>query len=346
MKKNTPKTGEKEESIIEVTTIESDDNNILKDMHNLNVLEILRATRLSKKISPTQVASHLNIQKEYLHAIEEGDLTRLPERVYVLGYVRMYANYLGLDAKEITTEYKKTVLRTPEAYHYEVLKPLPEGGVPKGSIIIASLGLLAAVYFGWQYISDTGNQPLVNKKQIASEDEDLLSSLDTMKTKDSPIDLGVEDDSLEEEDELNPTEEENKDAALTQNGAFVNPQNAGAATASVGGVNATPAQASTRNASVVNPKKIKITAMERAWVEVRDTEGEILYSGIMKKGEVFEPKEIENLLFSTGNAGGVVFEIGAQKIEAIGKTGQVIRRVPLATDALTNMHKKNTNPTD
>lgn len=350
MKKNTPKTREpktkeKDESI-EVTSVVPDDSNLLKDIHNLNVLEILRATRLSKKISPTQAANHLNIQREYLNAVEEGDLTRLPERVYVLGYVRMYANYLGLDAEEITTEYKKTILRTPEEYHYEVLKPLPEGGVPKGSIIIASLGLLAAVYFGWQYISDTSNQPLVHKKQVASEDEDLLSSLDSMQTKDSPVDLGVEDDSSEEDDELNATEEENKDAALTRNGAFINPQRAEAAVVSVENANASSGSPRPEKVSAENSKKIKITAKERSWVEVRDKDGEILYSGIMKKGEEFEPKETENLFFSTGNAGGVVFKIGTQQIEEIGKTGQVIRRIPLAVEPLINMHKKNINSTE
>jgi transcriptional regulator with XRE-family HTH domain len=58
--------------------------------------EILREARESKGISLADVAESLFVKKSTLCSIESGDWNTLPHPVYVKGYVKSYAAYLGV----------------------------------------------------------------------------------------------------------------------------------------------------------------------------------------------------------------------------------------------------------
>ncbi len=47
------------------------------------------------------IAEELRIRLPYLEAIERGDLSALPGQAYQTGFVRSYAQILGLDPEEI-----------------------------------------------------------------------------------------------------------------------------------------------------------------------------------------------------------------------------------------------------
>lgn len=58
----------------------------------------LRKARQRKGLELHQVSSSLKISKRHINAIEEGKVDALPAgNVYLIGYVRTYAGYLGLD---------------------------------------------------------------------------------------------------------------------------------------------------------------------------------------------------------------------------------------------------------
>jgi len=65
----------------------------------------LRQTRQAQNISLQQVNRHTLIAERHLEAIERGRLEALPEFVYVQGFVRKYAQYLGVSelADELPT---------------------------------------------------------------------------------------------------------------------------------------------------------------------------------------------------------------------------------------------------
>jgi cytoskeletal protein RodZ len=63
---------------------------------------MLREARQAKGISLPQAEELTKIRLRYLMALEEGDLSGLPGRVYAIGYLRSYARCLGIDAR--TTE--------------------------------------------------------------------------------------------------------------------------------------------------------------------------------------------------------------------------------------------------
>ena len=73
--------------------------------------ENLKNARESKGISLRKAEEDTKIRKRYLQALEEGNYDVIPGRVYAKGFLRNYANYLGLDQEEILMEYK--LLGTP-----------------------------------------------------------------------------------------------------------------------------------------------------------------------------------------------------------------------------------------
>lgn len=73
---------------------------------DMNVGEILRKTREHYEQTLTQVEENLNIRASQLDAIEKLKLDKLPGRVYAIGFVRSYSEYLGLDGDKMVKLFK------------------------------------------------------------------------------------------------------------------------------------------------------------------------------------------------------------------------------------------------
>ena len=66
----------------------------------------LRAVRLRRGEEIRSIAHILHIRRDYLEALEESRYEGLPGRAYALGFVRSYAEYLGLDSQHVVERYK------------------------------------------------------------------------------------------------------------------------------------------------------------------------------------------------------------------------------------------------
>ena len=71
-----------------------------------SVFERFQKEREKLGLSLQDVADVLRISTSHLEAIESGRLQDLPKRVYSLGFIRNYANYLNIDHAEAVHEYK------------------------------------------------------------------------------------------------------------------------------------------------------------------------------------------------------------------------------------------------
>jgi cytoskeleton protein RodZ len=117
---------------------------------------LLRNTREQSGYGLRDVAAALRIREAYLQAIEDGRFDDLPGPTYVAGFLRTYAEHLGLDPQEIVRRYKEQsadVIRKAELY---VPQPVPEGRIPGGAMLLVGVLLAAGVYGGWFYVTSTG----------------------------------------------------------------------------------------------------------------------------------------------------------------------------------------------
>ncbi len=108
----------------------------------------LRGEREQKGYSIEQIARDTNIAKRYLRALEEEDFTVFPGDPYLLGFLRNYAEYLGIDPEEIVSLYKNFTIQSQPAPMDELLekkRPIKVSRIVFVAIAVAAFG--AAGYF-------------------------------------------------------------------------------------------------------------------------------------------------------------------------------------------------------
>ncbi len=86
-------------------TAYSDVSGLKFEEANVSLGDELRAGRAARGLSLADVEADLRIKTHYIDAIESGNLSALPGKVYVDGFVRNYASYLGLDPSETLTRF-------------------------------------------------------------------------------------------------------------------------------------------------------------------------------------------------------------------------------------------------
>src|ERR687886_494788 len=65
----------------------------------------LREARLRRKVDFAQAEQATKIRGKYLRALEDEQFEVLPAETYVKGFLRTYAEYLGLDGQLYVDEY-------------------------------------------------------------------------------------------------------------------------------------------------------------------------------------------------------------------------------------------------
>src|SRR5664279_124356 len=63
--------------------------------------------RIQKKLTIDEIAKATRIKPIFLQAIEQGEYNKLPSPAYAIGFVRNYADYLGLPKAEITALFRR-----------------------------------------------------------------------------------------------------------------------------------------------------------------------------------------------------------------------------------------------
>lgn len=119
----------------------------------------MRAAREERKIPIAQVSRDTRVNERYLVAIEAGELSRLPAVAYAKGFIKIYAEYLGLDPKPLLDQFTRenhAIMApnlTAEADHRPPAAPYSWNYTLIG---VAAAVVLAAMVFG---ISMLGNRP-------------------------------------------------------------------------------------------------------------------------------------------------------------------------------------------
>lgn len=80
---------------------------VRKKVKSYTLAEKLKRVREQHGISLSEISKATKIRKVYLEKIEEGKYDQLPADVYIKGFLRGYADYIGLDIKEVLKQYEK-----------------------------------------------------------------------------------------------------------------------------------------------------------------------------------------------------------------------------------------------
>src|ERR1700761_3135349 len=112
---------------------------------------LLRRTREELGWDLPGVAAALRIKAEYLAALERNTVEGLPGPTYATGFLRAYAEYLGLDGHEIVRRFRaeETGLHTKPELAFPV--PLTDRGIPGGGIFLIAVLVFVLGYGGYYY---------------------------------------------------------------------------------------------------------------------------------------------------------------------------------------------------
>ncbi|MGH6962314.1 MAG: RodZ domain-containing protein [Dongiaceae bacterium] len=140
---------------------------------DLGVGEILREARERHGQELQSVANQLRIRLVYLQAIEDGRFRDLPGSTYAVGFVRSYADYLGLDSADIVRRFREEVAKVHGQTRLIFPAVTAEGKIPGAAVLLLSVLGAVIVYGAWYYVSSRQDADL----QLIPEVPDRLIAL-------------------------------------------------------------------------------------------------------------------------------------------------------------------------
>ncbi len=117
----------------------------LEQMANVEIGEALRCTRLHYGKTIPDIEKALRIRASQIDAIECGDVERLPGRVYAIGFVRSYAEYLGLDGAQVVQLFKAQYMDGPDKQSLSFPMSVAETKTPAIWLVVFCLLLASGV---------------------------------------------------------------------------------------------------------------------------------------------------------------------------------------------------------
>lgn len=297
----------------------------------------------------TDVAERIKIRAALLTAIESGDLSSLPGTAYRVGFVRSYAQTLGLDGEEILQRFRNAgQIGEPEKNEIKLLAPVPNRGVPKGAVIFIAFVIAIGGYGLWYHHTEQTRKLAQNALQIPTKLQPLTAPpkvtppaaqapaapSSTASTPAAPASSTLQ--AVATATSPSPTAATN--TAAPANMAATSPAAPPAATPATSANapdqgSATTAVPTSPTAATPTPVGLVITATQPAWVQVTAPNGTILFSKVLNAGQSWPVPQMPGLKMTTGNAGGTVITNNGKAGQPLGAIGVVLRGYQLTPTA-------------
>ena len=331
-----------------------------KSVGTLTLGEKLKKLRSDKRISLGEVSRSTKIQAVYLEYLEEGSYDKLPADVYVRGFLRSYADFLGVDERIMLKLYNKEKgikknLDKDSASKAKKKKPINISSfvfTPQKIIIVAvTILALLGLFFLYREVDSFASAPSLV----------ILSPSDNSEVKDNSVYVkGVTE----------------KDAALFINGQPILVGDDGAFgedltlqsglnTISVKSVNkfkkeavknivvksdyVDSAQASSDSSQndVANDNPNPDVATTGVQIDLRvdpgpvwlsvETDGNAAFSGTMLSGSVQSFKAANQIVISSGNGKATFVKMNGQDMGALSANDGAVKNVTFTKDTKPNV---------
>ena len=105
----------------------------------------LYETRKRQGKTLLEVEKATKIPSKYIQALENEQFELLPGGVYTKGFIRIYANYLGLDPYPLVEEYKRTYEKLPSYKEPKVSPLTPSPSQTRHRLILMLIFVLILV---------------------------------------------------------------------------------------------------------------------------------------------------------------------------------------------------------
>lgn len=131
-----------------------DSSTLAQGIPTIGVGQSLKTARELTGKGIEEVAQHLRIRTPFLQALEDGRHKDLPGGTYAVGFLRTYAEFLGLDGEEMVRRFRAEAAGDLNARSELVFpSPVSEGRIPGGAVLFLGLLLAGVAYGAWYFLS-------------------------------------------------------------------------------------------------------------------------------------------------------------------------------------------------
>ncbi len=134
----------------------------------------LRSARERQGLDLPEVELATKIRAKYIRAIEEDDFDSLPGDAYTRGFLRTYAEYLGLDGQTYVDEYASRFLSSrhdePPSGRRGAACAAASTAIERRAVLLALVGIAAIaalVFAAWRYGGKPTNVPRPRQRAAA-----------------------------------------------------------------------------------------------------------------------------------------------------------------------------------
>ncbi|MDX2096354.1 MAG: DUF4115 domain-containing protein [Leptolyngbyaceae cyanobacterium bins.59] len=269
----------------------------LQNQQALRLSEIgqfLRETRESENVSLEQISIQTKIQQRLLRAIEQGRLEQLPEPVYIQGFIKLYAEALGMDGTQLALTFPvEGAIKAPQVSW----RGLPAAQLRPLHLYLLYILLIMGAVNGLSQLVEPPTQA------IGRADVDASYTLPKSAPKQSPIP---------------------KEGVAPLKAAFPlsSPQEAEERLfASTAGFNTLLPMFNPSN-GIGNSVQIMVTLKSQSWLRVV-ADGKLAFEGVLSEGTQRTWTAQERITVRAGNAGGVLVAFNDGQTKPMGTPGSV-----------------------
>jgi cytoskeleton protein RodZ len=255
--------------------------------------EYLYQIRQQHAISLDEVANKTFIPLRLLRAIEVGRGDLLPEPIFIQGFIRRYADTLGLDGIDLAKQFS-TVSAPPSPQVAQAVVPQPAADLPNAPApktrpakdsgsnrsivyvvsIVLGIGAIAAIIYGISQLSSRSVQTAAEPPQSST------------------------------------------------GSASPSPSTASPIAAAVIPVSPSPSASPSPSDA---PIQVNLNLVNRSWLRVV-VDGKTAFEGTLEKGETRNWTAQKSLTVLAGNAGGVSLAFNGGQAQPMGAAGAVVRK--------------------
>jgi cytoskeleton protein RodZ len=318
----------------------------------------LRAARLRRGDDLASVSRVLKIRKDHLEALEEDRLDALPGRAYAIGFVRSYADYLGLDTKRCVDRFKAEISgRTEEPVTVHLIDEDEERRrLPQGWKIIAGIVVLLLAYGAYQ-LAVSANRMLAQPTPPPPQTSETV----TVTTPKPPVRVTQSVPQTTGTSAVAPAQTGSNSAVPTQNGTqipSVVPQSPApgvsappaVSPAQTGTAPVTAAQTPTPQQQVAalpkgqvygvqnkNPRVI-LRAHEATKILVLGPKHTVLINRTLKPGDTYQVPNMVGLTLTTPNGGAVEIDLDGAAMGYAGREQQMTESFSLDPQSIVDRY--------
>jgi len=279
---------------------------------------LLRKSREERNIDLDEAVDVTRIRRHYLEALENEEWSKLPSQAFIKGFLRSYAEFLGLDEEMVRDYYQKVSLsQTPEPHVLKEIEPQPGRWHLISIIPVLALALIAAIILQRGAISQFFGKPFQYlKTQSIAEREDRPA--EPVEEEDSALQDDKENEGLFSPDEEPVEREVEREAEVEialESEPFEDDMDLDEPTTPVDEVDET---------ALLPQFTLTADVMSETWIAMY-IDDEPVREYLLQPGQNVRWTADKGFYILVGNAGGIKFFLNGTEVEQLGPEGKVVR---------------------